>query len=92
MQGNPFPGNTDSVQRGADLYATHCLSCHGAQARGGWSEAEAVKIQTPRIVDKSVSVIAYSAAYGKGAFMPAFEDQLTKEQLWDIANYVKSLE
>ena len=93
---NPFEGDKAAVAAGRELFVTNCLRCHGAEGFGD-GPAEGVPLDQ-RIADltdigseKSVGTIAGRIAVGKGEDMPAFEKVLTEEQIWLLANYIRSV-
>jgi mono/diheme cytochrome c family protein len=91
---NPIPGNTDSINRGRDLYRSNCLSCHGENAEG---DGHAADLITPKPANlrkmsglHSDGYFAWKIENGRGP-MPAWENILTKNQIWDLVNYIQSL-
>jgi mono/diheme cytochrome c family protein len=90
---NPIPGSTNSINRGRDLYSSNCLSCHGENAEGDGPAADMI---TP----KPANLRNMSGTHSDGYFawkiengrdpMPAWKNILTKEQIWDLVNYIQS--
>lgn len=81
---------------GGDLYLNYCSSCHG---RTGEPTRAAVATWPiiPTLSDSAFlaarsddSLVAVTHA-GVGKDMPARKDKLTREQLLEIARYVRSL-
>jgi mono/diheme cytochrome c family protein len=92
---NPIPADTASVDRGAQLYRTHCASCHGEHGRG---DGPAGASLDPRPTDLSHAAAHHKAGdlvwkitAGKGA-MPGSKGVLTEAQTWDLVNFIKTLD
>jgi mono/diheme cytochrome c family protein len=83
----PVPATTElpAVKNGKSLFETKCASCHGADGTAGIGNAAALHAST---LD-SISVIR-TITNGRNG-MPAFKDQLTSDQLHQLASYVQSL-
>jgi len=81
----PVPPRVPDPGRGADLFATHCASCHGELGRGGI------------IVEGAINSADYLDQYGEeglrsliqagipGEAMPGFGDTLSGEEMDDLA-------
>ena len=72
----------EQVKRGAELYETHCITCHGPKMRGGeWAADLRVfpKDQRARFVD--------TVTHGKVA-MPPWGDVLKPEEIESLWLYV----
>ena len=78
-----------------DLFHRFCVSCHGADGRGG-----AMRAQLPRIPDfaspdwhpkRSDAELATSILEGKGTAMPPFGGKLAEPQVREVITYVRSL-
>ena len=91
---NPFTGNPDSAARGERLFQQYCALCHGKQARGDGALAKNLKTRPTNLVLRaghhSDGDFAWKIANGRGD-MPAFKDQLTKNQIWDLVNFIQGL-
>lgn len=88
-----------TLAAGAALYAKHCLQCHGADGTGAGEGALALSpspallaymIQRPVAVDE---YLLWSIADGGKQFssdMPAFRDQLSRDEIWRIISYMRA--
>ncbi|MFQ5971847.1 MAG: c-type cytochrome [Alphaproteobacteria bacterium] len=92
---NPVEATSASIVRGARLYRFNCLICHGSSGRGDGPAAGSVD---PRPTDLAVAGrartmgdLAWKIMRGRGE-MPGWEDELREEQIWDLVNFIKSLE
>jgi ubiquinol-cytochrome c reductase cytochrome c subunit len=83
---DPLPGK---AAEGQAVFATNCAACHGSTGAGGVAGAGA---WTPRIDD--LDPVAIAEAVRVGPFeMPAFSDeQLTDDELGDIAAFLHEVE
>ena len=72
------PGNAD---RGAEVYTTACVACHGEQGEGGHGGGPSLKAQ------RNAIVVLQIVAEGRNS-MPALGGALSAEQIRDVAAYV----
>jgi mono/diheme cytochrome c family protein len=79
------------IAAGRTLYAKHCVSCHGADAKGKQ------EIGAPNLADAiwlyggDKTLIVHSIKNGLNGTMPAFATRLTPPELVAVASYVKHL-
>ncbi len=95
---NPIPPNADSVARGKVLYSANCVPCHGATGKG---DGPVGLTLNPRPADLSLHAVPGVHTDGQlyewitsgfpGSVMPAFHDQLTEEERWNLVNYIRTL-
>lgn len=95
-----------SIQHGRELYVNRgCVSCHGMQGAGDGPAAEKLKDSwgntiTPRDLAHGLlkwgntpKDIYRTLALGiPGTPMPGFEHTFTKDQLWALVHYIKSIQ
>jgi mono/diheme cytochrome c family protein len=91
---NPVPATRESVRRGQAVYQAFCMSCHGASARGNGPEANG--LDTP-----PADLMAHLSHHSDGDYawkirtgnspMPAFGEELTDREIWDVVNYLRDL-
>lgn len=92
---NPVSDPQAAAKRGASIYANHCVACHGTAGDGRGIAADAMPegVVVANLGElaarKSVKTFAANIRYGKNS-MPAFGDQFTDEQIWDVAYYAYS--
>lgn len=93
---NPEPDNAETREAGKKLYARHCASCHGPQAKGDGGMALAGG--TPS--DLTDETWDYGATDGEifvairdgvSADMLAYKDKLNDQQIWHIVHHLRSL-
>lgn len=84
-----------TVAIGAQLFSKNCVQCHGEDGRGQGELGKALPEPPANLrelaKEKSANTFAANIYYGKN-LMPAYKDKLTKEQIWHLANFVKSLQ
>jgi copper transport protein len=95
---NPIAGDADSIARGASTFQAMCIACHGTSGKGDGPLANTF---SPPAADFTT---AHAKAHldaeffnwikdGKpGTSMPAFGNQLSDDQVWDVINYLRSLQ
>lgn len=84
--------------RGGLVYANYCVTCHGINADGN---GRAARLYNPkpanlRMSDKNDAYFGLiirkgGAALGRSEFMPAWEAELTNEQITDLSAYLRSI-
>jgi quinohemoprotein ethanol dehydrogenase len=77
----PGAGGTGNADRGAAVYTTACLACHGEKGEGGHGGGPSLQAL------KNAAVVLQLVSEGRSA-MPAFNGTLTAEQIRDVAAYV----
>ena len=102
---NPFEASPAVIDQGKVLFETYCKHCHGAKAGGDGKVAQGVKIDGvdhsmyPGVANlkgdayKNITEghIFHVITYGKG-LMGAHGSQVSEEDRWKIARYVKELQ
>ena len=95
---NPFAGDPKAVETGKTLFKKHCERCHGPGGKGDGPDADPDNQQdmdltvARRAARNPDGVVFYKAWNGRAKpKMPSVNDDLTKEQLWQIVSYVQTL-
>lgn len=95
---NPLPNSAATLQRGAQVYAANCATCHGSKGHG---DGPAAAQLAPRPAD--LAWLARSHMVGDeytywtvaeggqpgGSAMPAFKRVLSKRDIWAVVTYVR---
>jgi mono/diheme cytochrome c family protein len=93
---NPVPPTPEHVAAGRTIYQTKCAICHGPRGRG---DGPAAITMVPRPLDLTVHVPLHpdgenfwfvSEGIG-GTQMPAWKEQLTETERWQVVVYLKEL-
>lgn len=83
-----------SAKRGKAVYQQHCLSCHGQGGLGNGPLAKDQALAPANLVDTVKNVPSFKffimASQYKGT-MPGWKSMLTKKELRDVENYIRSL-
>jgi mono/diheme cytochrome c family protein len=95
---NPLTVNDAVLAAGKRFFAHHCESCHGVKGKGDGPDAdkehkEHMDLTSPaRAAENPDGVVFYKVWNGRSSpKMPAFGEDLPKEQVWAIVAYVQSL-
>jgi putative copper resistance protein D len=88
---------TISVAAGSQLFAAHCVSCHGATGHGDGPLARGLQrppadLTAPHTALHTAGDIFWWLTYGKPpGVMPGFAGQLSEEDRWDLINFLRTL-
>ncbi len=80
-----YPARPPSTALGQPLYQTHCASCHGEDGHGvvpgarNFNDLDYIRGETPAFF--------YSAVTEGRGEMPAFLNELTSDERWDVVFY-----
>ena len=95
---NPLPVNEASLAGGKKLFAAKCQRCHGATGKGDGPDADAKYAadmdltngaRAARNVDGQVFYKIWNGRLNPK--MPAFKEEMSKEQVWAVVTYAQSL-
>ncbi len=92
---NPIAAEAGSIEAGKDVYKKKCFDCHGKKGKGdGPKSAEldkAPKDFTKADFQKQTDgALNWKISEGKKP-MPAFKHELSKDQRWQVINYIRTL-
>jgi cytochrome c oxidase cbb3-type subunit III len=85
---HPEGKKEDYIAMGKKVYADHCASCHGPEARGGIGPDLTRKEYK---YGKTEQAVAKSIAEGRPGGMPAFKNELAHEKIEGLVKYLLSL-
>jgi mono/diheme cytochrome c family protein len=95
---SPVPADADSLARGAEVFGTHCASCHGdggmgdGPASAGLDPAPAPVAHTSQMMGDDYLFWRISeGGVPFGTAMPVWKETLDEQQRWDAINYVRAL-
>jgi mono/diheme cytochrome c family protein len=94
----PFPVNDATLAAGKKVFTSKCERCHGPKGEGDGVDADIDLTKrmdltrADRATANPAGVVFYKVWHGKqDPRMPAFEDQLTREQAWAAVLYAQTL-
>jgi mono/diheme cytochrome c family protein len=94
-QPNPVKPTPESIEAGKKIYSYDCVMCHGALGDGKTGPAKEMKIpdftDPAFLKDRTDGEFFYVIKNGRGD-MPLEGDRVKPDQIWDLVNYVRSLE
>jgi len=95
---NPLAGDAKAVAAGKELYLKNCKRCHGPGGLGDGPDADPDSAQdmdltvAKRAARNPDGVVFYKLWNGRTKpKMPAFKDDLTKDEAWQIVSFVQTL-
>jgi mono/diheme cytochrome c family protein len=95
---SPLTIDDTLLAAGKKLFAQKCQRCHGPEGKGDGPDADGdhadhMDLTNPKHAETNPDgVVFYKVWHGRqDPRMPAFEDQLTKEQVWTVVAYAQSL-
>jgi mono/diheme cytochrome c family protein len=95
---NPLTVDDTVLAAGKKLFAQKCQRCHGPDGKGDGPDADSdhidqMDLTNPKHAEANPDgVVFYKVWHGRQEpRMPAFEDQLTKDQAWTVVAYAQSL-
>lgn len=102
---NPFEETQELIAEGKALYELYCDHCHGAKGEGDGKVASGVTVdgaeksayagvptfKSEALLDMTEGHIFHVITYGRNLMWP-HGSQVTPEDRWKIATYVKTLQ
>ena len=95
---NPLTVDETLLAAGKKLFAQKCQRCHGPDGKGDGPDADSdhvdqMDLTNPKHAETNPDgVVFHKVSQGRQEpRMPAFEDQLSKEQIWTVVAYAQSL-
>jgi mono/diheme cytochrome c family protein len=94
---NPIEASPQVVEKGKNLFQSKCEHCHGKEGKGNGPDADR---DTPpgdlsdgsRASRNPDGVMFYKVWNGrKSPKMPAFKTELSKDDVWTVVDYAKTL-
>lgn len=94
---NPFPLNTESIEKGKAVYMSSCVMCHGEAGHGDGPEAAELnprpaelEIHVPLHADSDL--FAFIRDGIPGTAMPAQKGTLSDDEMWNLVNFLRTFE
>jgi mono/diheme cytochrome c family protein len=96
-EANPIAPNDKVLAKGKDIFKAKCQKCHGVSGKGDGPDADP-KHKPGNLTDGSRAsrnpdgVMFYKVWNGRAKpKMPAFKSELSKDDIWTVITYVKTL-
>jgi mono/diheme cytochrome c family protein len=93
---SPLKPSADLVKKGKTIFTANCQKCHGPEGKGDGPDSDphspaADLTDDFRTALNPDGVLYYKISNGHSNDMPAFKSKLTKDEVWTVIEYVKSL-
>ena len=94
---SPVTPTADVLKRGKAIFGRSCQKCHGPEGKGDGPDADprnpAADLTDEFLADLNPDgVMFYRIWNGRPPIMPAFKSQLTRNEVWTVVEYAKSLQ
>jgi len=93
----PYASSDAAIVAGSKLYTEHCSMCHGTGVGGPTILAKGQYVTPPQFAKHGVDddpegKIYWNIEHGiRFTAMPSYKTQLTEEQIWDLAYFLKNV-
>jgi mono/diheme cytochrome c family protein len=97
LPASPLSLSDENLVKGARIYQTHCLVCHGAADGKPSAIARGLNVSPPQLAFDGVEDDPAGETYWKVKHgirftgMPAYADALSDEELWQVTLFVAHL-
>ena len=93
---SPLQSTPQVVQKGKAIFTANCQKCHGATGQGDGPDSNPNAPAADLTDDFRTSInpdgaLFYKVWNGRSPQMPAFKSTLSKEEVWTVVEYAKSL-
>jgi len=86
---NPYEGNPQAAQEGAQIFQSNCQVCHGVGGRGDICPDLTVKKKKYGDADAD---LFQTVSKGRPGGMPTWENILGADKIWKVITYIRSIE
>jgi mono/diheme cytochrome c family protein len=97
---NPLPRTKATVDRGAQVYAQNCVSCHGVTGQGDGEAGRKLSPPPGNLAWLSQLPLVHQDAFmywtvaeggsPLGSGMPTFKATLSKDDIWSVIAYIQA--
>ena len=92
---NPMKGDGMTIQRGMRVFHKHCVPCHGTSGAGDGTMAQRLGYKPRNLTLERMNQLSDGEIFWKVSKgtppMPAFEQELSGRERWDVVSYVRTL-
>lgn len=90
------PLGADTADSGAEVFKTNCQMCHGAEGHGDGPAGQALDPQPRNLAELQTKAgddfLFWRISEGKpGTSMVAWKGILSKEQIWQVVSFIRTL-
>jgi mono/diheme cytochrome c family protein len=97
---NPVKSTPQSIEAGEKAYKANCVPCHGSDAKGDGPVAKNMSVKpsdltAPKLTHGSSDgeiFINIKEGIGPDMKMKAFKAKLSDQDIWNVVNYIHSLQ
>ena len=82
------------AESGEEIFKRKCAGCHGAHGAGDTTIGKNLKLRdlgSPDVQKQTDEELSAIISQGKSGRMPAFESKLTKEQISEVVEFIRTL-
>ena len=93
---NPIDADEESLARGKKRYQRNCAPCHGKKGKGDGGMAQMIDVppedltRPALLAGMSDGELHWKIRTGREP-MPAFQEDIPVDEIWDIVNYIRTL-
>jgi mono/diheme cytochrome c family protein len=93
---NPVKSSPKVLAAAGELFRENCMICHGKTGAGNGPTSKTLTIKPANFTDAKLmdqqtdGEVFWKMSNGRGA-MPAWEDQLSATERWELVDYIRSL-
>ena len=93
---NPVKSDASSISSGKELWAKHCMSCHGKTGKGDGTKAAQLETKpgdfsTAATQSQTDGSLFYKIAKGRGD-MPGYKKKIPEnDDIWSVVNFIRTL-
>ena len=92
---SPLKATPDVVKKGRGIFTTRCQKCHGTSGVGDGPDADPKNKPANLVASKAEEnpdgVLFYKVFNGQPPKMPAFKGVMSRDEIWTVVEYVKSI-
>jgi mono/diheme cytochrome c family protein len=97
---NPFAGDHEAAEAGAEIYEINCATCHGPEGKGDGLAAIGLDPQPASLADAHLmeemndGALFWRVSEGGmmepfNSLMPAWKDTLSEDEIWQVITYIR---
>jgi len=97
---NPFAGDHETAEAGAEIYEANCATCHGPEGKGDGPASASLDPQPASLADAhlmdemSDGALFWRISEGGmmepfNSAMPAWKDLLSEDEIWQVIAYIR---